>query len=206
MAGSAIATIGSSVILPCYIVYAGIVYWYFNLYIGKWRFASLQDLSNIIRAVTVLAVSLLVLDYILLYPTLFGTYFFGKVTIALYWLLQIFFLGGPRISYRLFKHSRAQRKVQQSNAVPTLLIGYAAETDVLIRAVESGAVKNVRPVGILSPSSADQGSAVRRVRGARPPRRSGKNRRCIWRRKTYGLAGWSWRRAHWRRSCIRKRY
>ena len=85
------------VILPGYVVYAGIVYWYFNLYIGKWRFASLQDLSNIIRAVTVLAISLLVLDYILLYPTLFGTYFFGKVTIALYWLLQMFFLGGPRI-------------------------------------------------------------------------------------------------------------
>ncbi len=86
-----------AIILPGFVVYAGIVYWYFNLYIGKWRFASLQDLSNIVRAVTVLAISLLVLDYILLYPTLFGTYFFGKVTIALYWLLQIFFLGGPRI-------------------------------------------------------------------------------------------------------------
>jgi O-antigen biosynthesis protein WbqV len=151
------------VILPCFIIYAGIVYWYFNLYVGKWRFASLQDLSNILRAVTVLAVTLLVLDYILLYPTLFGTYFFGKVTIALYWLLQMFFLGGPRVSYRLFKHSRAQHKVRHSNAVPTLLIGPAAETDVLLRGVESGAVKNVRPVGILSPSPADQGSAVRRV-------------------------------------------
>jgi len=151
------------VILPCYVVYAGFVYWYFNLYIGKWRFASLQDLSNIVRAVTVLAISLLVLDYVLLYPTLFGTYFLGKVTIALYWLLQAFFLGGPRVSYRLFKHSRTQQKVKHSNAVPTLLIGGAAETDVLLRAVESGAVKNLRPVGILSPSPADQGSAVRRV-------------------------------------------
>ena len=84
-------------ILPCFVVYAGVVYWYFHLYIGKWRFASLQDLSNILRAVTVLAVSLLVLDYVLLYPTLFGTYFLGKITIALYWLLQMFFLGGPRI-------------------------------------------------------------------------------------------------------------
>ena len=152
-----------AVFLPCFVVYAGIVYWYFNLYIGKWRFASLQDLSNILRAVTVLAITLLVLDYVLLYPTLFGTYFFGKVTIALYWLLQMFFLGGPRVSYRLFKHSRAQHKVRHSNAEPTLLIGPAAETDVLLRAVESGAVKNLRPVAILSPSAADQGSAVRRV-------------------------------------------
>ena len=150
-------------ILPCFVVYAGVVYWYFNLYLGKWRFASLQDLSNILRAVTVLAVTLLVLDYVLLYPALYGTYFFGKVTIALYWLLQMFFLGGPRVSYRMFRHSRAHQKVRHSNAVPTLLIGSSAETDVLLRAVESGAVKNVRPEGILSPSAADQGSAVRRV-------------------------------------------
>jgi len=151
------------IILPCYVAYAGIVYWYFHLYIGKWRFASLQDLSNIVRAVTVLAISLLVLDYILLYPTLFGTYFFGKVTIALYWLLQIFFLGGPRTAYRLFRHSRTQHHVKVSDAVPTLIVGYAADADVLLRAIESGAVKKVRPVGILSPSPADQGLAVRGV-------------------------------------------
>ena len=108
------------VILPCYVVYAGIVYWYFQLYIGKWRFASLQDLSNIVRAVTVLAISLLVLDYILLYPAFYGPYFFGKITIALYWLLQMFFLGGPRFAYRLFRHSRTQQHVKQSDAVPTL--------------------------------------------------------------------------------------
>ncbi|HUI12241.1 MAG TPA: capsular biosynthesis protein, partial [Xanthobacteraceae bacterium] len=132
------------VILPCFIVYAGIVYWIFNLYIGKWRFASLPDLWNILRAVTVLAVSLLVLDYILLYPTLYGTYFFGKVTIALYWLLQVAFLGGPRLSYRLFRHSRTQQHARRSDAVPTLVVGVAADAEVLIRAVESGAVKKIR--------------------------------------------------------------
>jgi len=155
---------GLFLVLPFYVAYAGIVYWYFHLYIGKWRFASLQDLSNIIRAVTVLAVSLLVLDYILLYPTLYGTYFFGKITIALYWLLQMFFLGGPRIAYRLFRHSRTQQHVKESDAVPTLIVGSAADADVLLRAVESGAVRKIRPVGILSPSVADQGLAVRRVR------------------------------------------
>ncbi len=157
------------IILPCFVVYAGFVYWYFQLYIGKWRFASLQDLSNIVRAVTVLAVSLLVLDYILLYPTLYGTYFFGKVTIALYWLLQIFFLAGPRTAYRLFRHARTQQHVKESDAVPTLVVGYAADADVLLRAIESGAVKKVRPVGILSPSPADQGLAVRRVPVRGPP-------------------------------------
>jgi O-antigen biosynthesis protein WbqV len=152
------------VYLPAYLVYAGTVYWIFNLYIGKWRFASLPDLWNILRAVTVLAVSLLILDYILLYPTLYGTYFFGKITIALYWLLQVAFLGGPRLAYRLFRHSRTQQHARRSDAVPTLVVGVAADAEVLIRAVESGAVKKIRLIGILSPSPADQGQSVRGVR------------------------------------------
>jgi FlaA1/EpsC-like NDP-sugar epimerase len=151
------------IILPCYLVYAGIVYWYFHLYMAKWRFASLPDLRNIFRAVSVLAISLLVLDYILLYPTLFGTFFFGKITIALYWFLQMFFLGGPRIAYRLFRLSRTQQHVKGPDAMPTLIVGRAADAEVLLRAVESGAVKNVLPVGILSPSSADQDHSVRDV-------------------------------------------
>ncbi|MGA2895594.1 MAG: nucleoside-diphosphate sugar epimerase/dehydratase [Xanthobacteraceae bacterium] len=151
------------IILPCYVVYAGIIYWYFHLYMSKWRFASLPDLRNIFRAVTVLAVSLLVLDYILLYPGLFGTFFFGKVTIALYWFLQMFFLGGPRIAYRLFRLSRTQSQVKGPDAVPTLIVGRAADAEVLLRAIESGAVKNVRPVGILSPSSSDQDQELRGV-------------------------------------------
>jgi O-antigen biosynthesis protein WbqV len=151
------------IILPCYVAYAGIVYWYFHLYMAKWRFASLPDLRNIFRAVTVLAVSLLVLDYILLYPGLFGTFFFGKITIALYWFLQMFFLGGPRIAYRAFRLSRTQQQVKGPDAVPTLIVGRAADAEVLLRAIESGAVRNVLPVGILSPSSADQNQELRDV-------------------------------------------
>jgi len=152
-----------AVILPCYVCYAGIVYWYFHLYMAKWRFASLPDLRNIFRAVTVLAISLLVLDYVLLYPTLFGTFFFGKITIALYWFLQMFFLGGPRIAYRLFRLSRTQQQVRGPEAIPTLIVGRAADAEVLLRAIESGAVKNVLPVGILSPSAADQDQELRNV-------------------------------------------
>ena len=152
-----------AIILPCYIAYAGLIYWYFHLYMAKWRFASLPDLRNIFRAVSILAISLLVLDYVLLYPSLFGTFFFGKVTIALYWFLQMFFLGGPRIAYRLFRLSRTQQHVKGLDAMPTLIVGRAADAEVLLRAIESGAVKNVLPVGILSPSSADQDHSVRDV-------------------------------------------
>jgi FlaA1/EpsC-like NDP-sugar epimerase len=151
------------VILPAYLVYAGFVYWFFNLYVAKWRFASLPDLWNIFRAVSVLALSLLVLDYILVAPNFYGTFFFGKITILLYWVLQMFFLGGPRIAYRLFRHARTQHHAKGPEAIPTLIAGRAADADVLLRAIESGAVTKIRPVGILSPSHADQGQSLRGV-------------------------------------------
>ena len=43
------------------------------------------------------------------------------------------------------------------------MLGRAADADVLLRAIESGAVKKIWPVGILSPSPADQGQAMRGV-------------------------------------------
>ena len=94
--------------LPLFVLYAAVVYFIFGLYRAKWRFASLPDLQNIFRASTVLALSLLVLDYILVTPGYYGQFFFGKITIALYWLLQMAFLGGPRIAYRYFRYSRTR--------------------------------------------------------------------------------------------------
>ncbi len=154
---------GLMLILPFYLVYAGAIYRIFGLYVAKWRFASLPDLWNIFRAATVLALSLLVLDYVLVAPNFYGTFFFGKITILLYWVLQMFFLGGPRIAYRLFRHARTQHHAQASEAIPTLVAGRAADAEVLLRAIESGAVTKIRPVGILSPSRADQGQALRGV-------------------------------------------
>src|ERR1035438_8839862 len=83
--------------LPAFVVYAGFVYFFFHLYESKWRFASLPDLMNILRAATVLAVSLLVVDYVLVAPNVLGEFFFGKITIVLYWILQIVFLSAARI-------------------------------------------------------------------------------------------------------------
>src|SRR5262245_19313352 len=54
--------------LPGFLVYAGCVYFVFGLHASKWRFFSLPDVFNIVKAVTVLAISLLVLDYILVSP------------------------------------------------------------------------------------------------------------------------------------------
>src|SRR5438876_815478 len=86
-----------AILLPGFVLYAAFVYGISGLYKAKWRFTSLPDLYNIMRAATVLAATLLALDY------------------------------------------------------------------VLLRAIESGAVMKIRPVGILSPSAADRGQAIRGI-------------------------------------------
>ena len=110
-----------------------------------------------------LAISLLALDYVLLSPNVYGTFFFGKITILLYWFLQMFFLAGTRVAYRYFRYARTLQRVKVADATPTLVLGLAADAEVLLRGIESGAVKKVWPVGVLSPSSADRGQAIRGI-------------------------------------------
>src|SRR5215813_4502595 len=151
------------ILLPTFVVYSGFIYGVSGLYKAKWRFTSLPDLFNIVRAATVLAVTLLALDYVLVAPNVYGTFFFGKITIVLYWLLQIAFLSGPRIAYRYFRYTRALQHAKAGDSTPMLVLGRTADVDVLLRAIESGAVTKIQPVGILSPSLADRGQAIRGI-------------------------------------------
>ncbi len=150
-------------VLPAFVAWAGLVYWFFDLYRSKWRFASLPDLFNIFRAATVLALTLLVLDYLLVSPNFYGTFFFGKITILLYWFLQMAFLGGPRVAYRYFRYTRDRQHARSMHALPALVLGRAADAEILLRAMESGAVQKIAPVGVLSPSPADRGQAIRGI-------------------------------------------
>src|SRR5215470_5591389 len=152
-----------TIVLPIFVAYAGFVYFFSGLYRAKWRFTSLPDLFNIVRAAAILTGTLLALDYVLLSPNLYGTFFFGKITIALYLFLQVFFLAGPRIAYRYFRYTRVLHHARTEQAAPVLVLGRTADADVLLRAIESGAVQKIRAVGILSPSHADQNQAIRGV-------------------------------------------
>ena len=149
--------------LPFFLLYAAVVYFIFGLHRNKWRFTSIPDLYNLFRASTVLAISLLALDYVLVAPNIYGTFFFGKVTILLYWFLQMFFLGGLRVVYRYFHYARTLQRVKVADATPTLILGRAADAEVLLRGIESGAVKKIWPVGVLSPSAADRGQSIRGI-------------------------------------------
>jgi FlaA1/EpsC-like NDP-sugar epimerase len=160
-------------ILPYFVVLSIVVCYVFNLTTTKWRFISLPDALNILRTAAVLTIALLVLDYIFVAPNtvgkpvapnVAGAFFLGKITIILYFFLEVFFLSGSRFVYRYFRYTRARYHARtDEDAAPALLIGRAADAEVLLRAIESGAVKRLWPVGVLSPSPADRGQMIRNI-------------------------------------------
>ncbi len=150
-------------ILPYFLALSLVVCYLCNLTTTKWRFISLPDALNILRAATVLALALLVLDYILIAPNVHGTFFFGKVTIVLYWFLDVSFLSALRFAYRYFRYTRVRHHAKVDDAAPSLLVGRTADAEILLRGIESGAVKGIWPVGVLSPSIADRGQLIRSV-------------------------------------------
>src|SRR5437899_293433 len=92
-------------ILPYFVALSVVVCYVFNLTTTKWRFISLPDALNILRVATVLTLALLVLDYVFVAPNVHGTpvapnvqgaFFLGKITIVLYWFLEVFFLTSSR--------------------------------------------------------------------------------------------------------------
>src|ERR1700742_3037380 len=92
-------------ILPYFVAFSVVVCYLFHLTTTKWRFISLPDALNILRVATVLTVALLVMDYVFVAPNVRGTpvapnvqgaFFLGKITIILYWFLEVFFLSALR--------------------------------------------------------------------------------------------------------------
>ncbi|MEH6950078.1 nucleoside-diphosphate sugar epimerase/dehydratase [Nitrobacter sp. NHB1] len=149
--------------LPYFLAISAVVFYVFNLTTTKWRFISLVDALNIVKASSLLTFVILVFDYIIIAPNLYGTFFLGRKTIILYWLLQIFLLAATRFTYRYFRYKRTLVHVKANDATPAIVVGRAADAEILFRSVESGAVKQLRPVGLLSPSSADIGQTIRGV-------------------------------------------
>src|ERR1700704_6311503 len=159
-------------ILPYFVAFSVVVSFVFNLTTTKWRFISLPDALNILRVATVLALGLVVLDYVFVAPNVHGApvapnvqgaFFLGKTTIVLYWFLEVFFLSASRFAYRYFRYTRVRHRARTEDASPTLLVGRAADAEILLRGIESGAVKRIWPVGLLSPSPADRGQMIRNI-------------------------------------------
>src|SRR3954468_13831625 len=153
-------------ILPWFVAFSVLVCYFFNLTTTKWRFISLPDALNILRVAAVLTVALVMLDYfvsVFLPPSAHYQVFLGRITLVLYFFIEVFFLSALRFGYRYFRYSRTRSHARADDASPTLLIGRAADAEVVLRGIENGAIKHIWPIGVLSPSAADRGQSIRNI-------------------------------------------
>jgi FlaA1/EpsC-like NDP-sugar epimerase len=112
---------------PIVLLVQGAVFRWTGLYKSVWRFASLPDLWNIVRAVVI---GLLLIGLSLfLYDRLEGV---PRSALALYPLLLATLLGGPRLAYRFWKDSRNDLLRNQS-AKRVLIVGADRAGEVLSR-------------------------------------------------------------------------
>lgn len=98
------------VLVPVVWIAQGGMFWYFGLYRGIWRFASIPDLVRIIKAVTagvvVAAAASFILTRLQNVP---------RSVFILDGILLVLLLGGPRFIYRLFKDHNLYQWIQDRN-------------------------------------------------------------------------------------------
>jgi FlaA1/EpsC-like NDP-sugar epimerase len=127
-------------------VVAGASFWFMRLYGGVWRYASLNDLYAITRAVT-----LAILVFLPLLFLLTRLEAMPRSTLIINWFVLTGFLGGPRFLYRLFKDRRAERSLARDATprVPVLLVGAGDAAELFIRATNRSPASGYHAVGLV---------------------------------------------------------
>ena len=131
------------------IIFAGIalvIFWSMDLYRGVWRYASLNDLSAITKAVTFVILVFLPVMFLLN-----RLEWMPRSALFINWFVLIALLGGPRFIYRLFKDRRQGRssKSTVSRRVPVLLVGASDASEMFIRALNRNPLSAYNVVGMV---------------------------------------------------------
>src|SRR6266436_2516965 len=131
-----------------------------GLYRGIWRFASLPDLFNITRAVSLTVLVFLPVMFVL---TRLET--FPRSVLLIDWFVLIALLGGPRLAYRLFKDRGLDHILERvkHHSVPVLLISAKDGADTFIREMRRDPRAVYRVVGVLADTPSRVGREIYRV-------------------------------------------
>ena len=97
--------IGSLKLLPLLLISKIVAFYFYDLYRGMWRYTSIADLLNIIKATSIS--SLLVISLVL-----FSTRFIGfpRSVFVIDWCLSILFISGLRLGVRLYFEHESEHK------------------------------------------------------------------------------------------------
>ncbi|MGE5504471.1 MAG: polysaccharide biosynthesis protein [Actinomycetota bacterium] len=123
-------------------VVAAVVFLSQRMYQGVWRYASVNDLLTITRAVT-----LTVLTFTAFLFLITRLQALPRSLPVINWFVLLALLGGPRFVYRSVKDRRQARK--GGHKVPVLLVGAGDEAELFIRATRAPDAE-YRAVGLVS--------------------------------------------------------
>ena len=131
-----------------------------GLYRGIWRFASLPDLFNIARAVTLTVAIFLPVMFVLTRLEALP-----RSTLLIDWFVLIALLGAPRLAYRLFKDRGLDHIFERAKhpSVPVLLISTKDGADTFIREMTRDPRAVYRVVGVLADTPSRVGREIYRV-------------------------------------------
>ena len=132
----------------------GVVLWRVGLYRGLWRFASVPDLWNLVKAGVIglltIALGLFLYNRLDLVP---------RTVLLLYPFALIGLLGTPRLLYRAWKDSHHERGDQV--AVRVLILGAGQAGEALVRDLNRAGA--YQPVGFLDDAAQLRGSKLHGV-------------------------------------------
>lgn len=133
--------IDAMIMLPWVIGFQAIAFWWFGLYRGVWRFASIPDLTRIIKAIVV--GSMMTLLGIFLVMRLQNL---PRSVLPIYGMLLLMILGGSRFIYRWLKD---KHDIVYSHQKRVLVVGAGKAGDGLVRDLSRNPQEGYVPVGFV---------------------------------------------------------
>jgi len=135
---------------------AMVVFLGMRLYRGIWRYASMNDLVALAKAVTIL-----VLVFALFALILWRIEGLPRSVPFINWFVLMAMLGGPRFAYRLYRDRI--RDTSKTSKVPVLLVGAGDEAELFIRATLRSQTATYRPIGIVAENRSRVGRVLHGV-------------------------------------------
>lgn len=141
--------------LPLVVIAQAGAFFYFQLYRGHWRFASLPDLIRIIKAVIIGALIVVVTIFVTTRLQLIP-----RSVFPLYCVLLIGLLGFPRMVYRWIK----DRRLYIGEGKRVLIVGAGRAGDMLVRDMFRDAGRTLLPVGFVDDKARKVGMDIQGIR------------------------------------------
>ncbi|MCG8357749.1 MAG: polysaccharide biosynthesis protein [Kiloniellales bacterium] len=146
--------------LSAFTAVCAIVFVFMGLYRGIWRYASLNDVATIVKAVTLALLVFLAVTFMVTRLEAVP-----RSGLLINWFVLIFLLSAPRMAYRVIKDHSVRHLLERSlpGRVPVLVIGVDDNAEVFIREMARDVDAPYEVLGLVGASDSRTGRQIRGV-------------------------------------------